>query len=90
MAVSVRAFVRARLEGFELRQAARVEKRKQQRAKVRVSDGASQGYFGFEMAPEERRAQAISVAYGNVRLHNPAITREDVARIYDELAGVTA
>ena len=35
--------------------------------------------------PEERRAQIISFAYGNVKLHNPAVTREDVERIYDEL-----
>ena len=28
----------------------------------------------------ERKAQVISLAYGNVKLHNPAITREDVER----------
>jgi hypothetical protein len=28
----------------------------------------------------ERKAQVISFAYGNVKLHNPAITREDVER----------
>ena len=35
--------------------------------------------------PEERRAQVISFAYGNIKLHNPAITREDVERIYEQL-----
>lgn len=38
---------------------------------------------------QERKAQVISFAYGNVKLHNPAITREDVERTYDELAGET-
>jgi uncharacterized protein (TIGR03435 family) len=33
----------------------------------------------------ELTAQMISFAYGNVKLHNPAITKEDVERIYDEL-----
>ena len=35
--------------------------------------------------PEQRRAQVISFAYGNVKLHNPAITREDVEWIYEQL-----
>ena len=35
--------------------------------------------------PEERTAQIISFAYGNVKLHNPAITREDVERAYEQL-----
>lgn len=34
---------------------------------------------------EEVRANAISFAYGNVRLHNPAVTREMVEREYDAL-----
>jgi len=38
------------------------------------------------MTPEERRAQTISFAYGNLVLDNPAITREMVERAYDELA----
>jgi hypothetical protein len=35
----------------------------------------------------ERRAHAISFAWGNVHLHNPAITRADIERAYDELHG---
>ena len=38
-----------------------------------------------QWTPEERRAEMISFACGNVKLHNPAITKEDVERIYDEL-----
>lgn len=34
---------------------------------------------------DDRREQAISFAYGNVKLHNPAITREMVAEQYDGL-----
>ena len=45
--------------------------------------------LGFEMTPEERRAHTISFAYGNVKLHNPAITREDVDRMYVQLISVT-
>lgn len=30
------------------------------------------------ITPEERSAQRISFAYGNVALHNPAVTREMV------------
>jgi hypothetical protein len=29
---------------------------------------------------EEKRQQILSFAYGNVKLHNPAITMEDVER----------
>lgn len=35
---------------------------------------------GREMTPLEREEQIISFAYGNGHLHNPAITREGVAR----------
>jgi len=54
MAVPVRVYVLARLVGFGLRQAARAERRKQQRAKLHVSDSASllQACFGFEMTPK--------------------------------------
>jgi hypothetical protein len=38
------------------------------------------------MTPEERRAQVISFAYGNLAIENPAITREMVERAYDELS----
>lgn len=106
MAVSIRAFVRGRLEGFALRQAVRAEKRRRQRqlrasaADARTRD--MQACFGFDLeslleherthkwTPEQRRAQVISFAYGNVKLHNPAITRKDVERIYDQLIPVTA
>jgi hypothetical protein len=58
MAVSVRVFVRSRLEGFELRQAARAERRKQQRllraGTVEADAGETQSCFGFEMTSEER------------------------------------
>jgi hypothetical protein len=37
------------------------------------------------MSAAERREQAISFAYGNVSLHNPSITKEMVAKAYDEL-----
>ena len=106
MAVSVRAFVRGRLEGFALRQAARAEKwRRQRQLRASAADARTrdmQTCFGFDLeslleharthewTPEERRAQVISFAYGNVKLHNPAITREDVERIYEQLIPVTA
>lgn len=35
--------------------------------------------------PEERRAQAISFAYGNAAIENPDITREIIERQYDLL-----
>jgi len=58
MPVSVRAFVRTRLEGFALRQAARAEKRKQQRLPraftVKPDADETQAWFGFEMTPEGR------------------------------------
>jgi hypothetical protein len=38
-----------------------------------------------QWTPEEIRAHAISFAYGNVHLHNPAITREGIAAEYDKL-----
>lgn len=65
VAVSVREFVRANLEGFALRQAARAEKRRRQCA-ARHAEAANdtQACFGFEMTPEERKAQMISFAYG--------------------------
>ena len=34
---------------------------------------------------EEKREQAISFAYGNVKLHNPTVTRETVAEEYDKI-----
>lgn len=34
---------------------------------------------------EEKEAQIRSFAYGNVKLHNPSITREDIARETDKL-----
>jgi imidazoleglycerol phosphate dehydratase HisB len=37
------------------------------------------------MTDAEYREQCISFAYGNVHLHNPAVTREMVTQIYDEL-----
>lgn len=37
------------------------------------------------MTPEEKRAQAISFAYGNTAIENPAITREMIEREYDQL-----
>ena len=32
-----------------------------------------------QWTPEERRAEMISFACGNVKLHNPAITKDDLA-----------
>lgn len=37
------------------------------------------------ITPEELEAQARSFAYGNVNLHNPAITRADIDRAADAL-----
>lgn len=37
------------------------------------------------MTKAERRAQAISFAYGNAAIANPSITKEMVAKAYDEL-----
>lgn len=47
MAVSMKAFVRAKLEGFPIRQAARAEKRKQQREKFRAGASETQECFGL-------------------------------------------
>jgi len=41
---------------------------------------------GYVMSPEEREQQIRSFAYGNVKLHNPAITREDIDCAADEIA----
>jgi len=38
-----------------------------------------------KMTAEEKRAQAISFAYGNCKLSNENITREQVERAYDQL-----
>ncbi len=37
------------------------------------------------MTPAEEEEQVRSFAYGNVKMHNPAITREDVDREADKL-----
>ena len=39
----------------------------------------------YQMTPEETRQQVISFAYGNVRLHNPAITRADIEAALEKL-----
>jgi len=61
MAVSVQVFVRVRLEGFALRQAARAQSR-QRRAELRASATASQAVetqacfaFGSELGTAETR-----------------------------------
>lgn len=36
---------------------------------------------GYQMTPDEIRAQRISFVYGNVALDNPTITREQVEAI---------
>jgi len=38
-----------------------------------------------KMTAEEKRAQAISFAYGNCKLSNENITKEEVERAYDKL-----
>jgi len=38
-----------------------------------------------KMTAEEKRAQAISFAYGNCKLSNENITKEQVERAYDQL-----
>ena len=38
----------------------------------------------YEMSPEEREEQRRSFAYGNVKLSNPAVTREMVDQAADE------
>ena len=43
----------------------------------------------YQWTPEERSAQVISFAYGNVKLHNPAITRKRVERVYEQLIELT-
>jgi hypothetical protein len=58
MAISMREFVQAKLEGFSLRQAARAEKRKRQREKRNAEPLADlQVRFMLEATPEERKAQ---------------------------------
>jgi hypothetical protein len=37
------------------------------------------------MTNEDVEAQARSFAYGNIHIHNPAITREDIDRAADAL-----
>jgi len=39
----------------------------------------------YKMTAEEKRAQAISFAYGNCKLSNENITKEQVERAYDQL-----
>ena len=39
----------------------------------------------IKMTPEQRREQRIRFAYGNLKLHNPDITREDVERAAEEV-----
>lgn len=39
------------------------------------------------ITPAMRREQAISFAYGNLSLHDPRVTREQVERMYEELHG---
>ena len=38
---------------------------------------------GYEMTPEEMEEQRRSFAYGNVKISNPAVTREMVDEIAD-------
>lgn len=42
------------------------------------------------MTPDERREQAISFAYGNIKMHQSDLQKEDVAAIYDELHSIGA
>jgi len=46
---------------------------------VKLSD------FNYKMSEEEREAQRISFAYGNTKLSNQDITREDVIKASQEL-----
>lgn len=39
----------------------------------------------YKVTEKERKEQAISLAYGNVKLSNPNITREMVEKAYEEL-----
>lgn len=39
----------------------------------------------YKVTEKERKEQAISFAYGNVKLSNPNVTREMVKRAYEEL-----
>lgn len=41
-----------------------------------------------KLTREESREQAISFAYGNLKLHNPAITREEVEKAAELLEKV--
>ena len=38
-----------------------------------------------KITPEERESQVRSFAYGNMHLHNPAITHEDIEKAADAL-----
>lgn len=40
---------------------------------------------GHVMTEAERKAQIISFAYGNVKLHNDAVTREMITEAVEEL-----
>ena len=48
-------------------------------------DAARKQLAMHPMTPEERREQIISFAYGNVHLHNPAVTRRQVESAYDAM-----
>lgn len=62
---------------------------KQQAAKLGITP-AEWAKAYCDITPEQvralRREQAISFAYGNVKMHNPDLTRETVAAEYDKLA----
>jgi len=52
--------------------------------KARLKPAVRHGHgTGPEVLAYSFSAQVISFAYGNVKLHNPAITRDDVERVYE-------
>jgi hypothetical protein len=42
-------------------------------------------YIVENLTPEDKEAQRRSFAYGNAKLHNPKVTREDIDRAAERL-----
>lgn len=52
---------------------------------IRMTSRRLEQLKNYKVTEKERKEQAISFAYGNVKLSNPNITREMVEKAYEEL-----
>ncbi len=50
-----------------------------------MSDFWLQKYKEYKMSSEEKEEQLISFVYGNVKLSNPNITKEDIKKAVETL-----